>query len=120
VGFYEDLRDGVVERNVSKYGMAMTLKVADANVHDPITGAVTLGTVKNYAVMGLLYPQKKGQNKDVLTKTARAGLSPSGLTVVPTTSHRLVIGIQEFEIMGVHPLAPGGVTVWYDLDLVMP
>lgn len=120
MGFYENLRDGVVERNIVKYGMPMTLKASDADVHDPVTGAVTLGAVKSYSVKGIMYPEKRGQKKDVTAKTARVGLSPSGMTVIPTVSHRLVVGAQEFEIMAVHPLAPGGVTVWYDLDLVMP
>jgi len=122
MGFYENLRDGMVARNVAKYGMAMTLRVSSSDTFDPDTGAVTVGPVKNYAVQGLIYPDRRGERRDpeLATKTAKLLLSASGMTVIPTVSDRILVGTQEYEITGVTPLRPAGVTVIYDLDVVMP
>ena len=121
MGFYEDKRDGVAARALAKYGMAAQLVVPAAGVFDPETGALTQGTDKTYAVQVLLGSVTKARKQELThASTLQVYLSASGLAVVPAVNNKLRISGVDYEILRSTPIAPGGVTVLYDLSVAVP
>lgn len=122
MSFYEGLRDGVVKSLLSQYGMGMHLLVSSEGTFTPATGAVTGITETAIAVTGLsgkyLKAQKSGTS--INNRSQYIYLSPSGMTVVPTASHRLRVSGLEYEIVSVETIAPGGVAVLYQLEVREP
>lgn len=121
MGFYEDKRDGTVKNAMAKYGMAMTLVVPAEGTFNEQTGAVTAGTDKLYPVQGLNGNFKKSRKADITQAKSRfVYLSASGLTIEPTPNHKLRVSGVDYEIVDVQPLTPGGVTVMYELQVLLP
>ncbi len=122
MSFYEGLRDGVVKSLLTQYGMGMHLLVPSEGTFDPETGGLTGVTETAVAVTGVsgkyLKAQKSGTS--IHNRSQYVYLSPSGMTVVPTASHRLRVSGLEYEIVSVEVVAPGGVTVLYQLEVREP
>ncbi len=119
--FYNDLRDGVVEELLTEFGKDYVLQQeGSAAVFDEPTGFITTpGTPTNHTVTGVLtsYNQREINGTSILATDFKLLLSPSGMTVVPDTSMKIVDGIDEFTIIHVKPLRPGGVDVLYELQV---
>jgi hypothetical protein len=120
-GFYESKRDGTVANAMAKYGMDMTLVVPAAGVFDGSDGSFSPGTDALYPVRGLNGQIKKARG-DAMTnsKTRFIYLACNGLAVEPSNNHKLRVGDVDYEIMDVEPLAPGGITVMYQLQVRQP
>lgn len=120
--WYEAKRDGTVKNAMAKYGMAMTLVVPAEGTYTPETGAFTPGTDKLYVVQGLIGTARKSRRADteVNAKTRSVYLSPSGMTVEPVPNHKLRISNVDYEVVDVEAIAPGGVTVLYQLQVRLP
>jgi hypothetical protein len=122
VGFYESLRDGTVSKLITQYGQAVTLKVPSAGTFNAETGGFTAGAEASYTTVGVadaFFKSEKG-GSNVKTKRLKVYLSPADLAVEPTTSHRIVVSGVEYDIVSVKPVAPGGIVVLYELDVVLP
>lgn len=108
-------------------GYPVTLRIPGAIIgppYDPVEGPPTYKTlhcVEGYQEIRDQSGTLIGQTKHTLTVTAKAD-------AVPLKSYRVVLGItadqaseesQWVELLEVRPLAPAGIPVLYDLDLVI-
>ena len=120
MGFYEQKRDVLVVKQLAKYGMDMYLKSTTGIVFDAETGGSTGGTERSTLVRGLKYPVSRRGKDEIGKDVLDVYLSASGLTDVPTLSHRLQVGSKTYDITDIEPLEPGGVVVMYQLRVRVP
>jgi hypothetical protein len=121
VGFYEDKRDGTVANAMAKYGFSATLVVPAAGTFDEATGGFTPGADKLYPVRALNGQVKKARGEAMTQAKSRfVYLACSGLAAVPSPNHKLRLGGVDHEIMDVEPIAPGEITVMYQLQVRLP
>lgn len=122
MGFYETKRDGTVKRALAKYGQTMKLVAPGAGAFNPVTGAFNPSADALYTVQGLFNTQRKG--RQVATVSPQKDLSvyvgASGLSVEPSQTHKLRIGIVDYDIVNVEKIAPGGIAVMYLLQVRLP
>lgn len=122
MGFYEDKRDGVAYTLISRYGATLSIGVTSGETFNPMTGASSGGTTDWFPAYGVILPDQKGEKTQTGIRTSNLNVmvAASGLEVVPAVNHRLQIGTNEYEIIRVVPLRPGGIDVLYEIEARMP
>ncbi len=124
--FYTDLRDGVADELITDFGKALTLREEDdAAVFDGATGFITsAGTPTDHAVTGIITRFKLGDIDGTMVlrtdfKVLLSAVSPvTGLPITPPTVNMILIdGADQYTIIDVVPLRPGGVDVIYTMQV---
>ena len=121
--FYEQKRDGLTAKLLSKYGVPMTLKVTTGELFNELTGEATGGTYKAHALQAMVLSKKrseKGGDSSVSQGDLSIFAGASKLAVTPTTSDRIVHMGVEYEVVEVKPVSPAGIAVAYEIRMRVP
>jgi hypothetical protein len=125
MGFYEDKRDKTVLSALKRRGQAMSLLFHE-DTFDEVTGQVTDDpNPTTMSCYGLILSKKRREGsvgaefESSLARrtTMKIMITATGFKTEPTTAMTLKIGNNEYEILDVMPFNPGGVDVFYDLEV---
>lgn len=117
MSFYTRIRDNVAAPAIRKYGQAATLVVRGEEFFDSTTGEVLYTQSTDDAGYALIeeysIPQIDGTNIRIGDRKA---LCVDVAEPKPGVD-KLKIGTIEYAIISVKPLAPGGVAVYYEVQI---
>jgi hypothetical protein len=105
-------------RLIERYGQAGVIRRATrsgGNPKDPRTGTTTSA---DHAVrlVELDYDNSEVDGTVIRRTDRKMMVSTQGLTIEPTTSDQIVIAGKTFAIVGVKPLSPGGVALYFEIQ----
>ena len=124
--FYTDLRDGVADELITDFGQALVLREEDSAAEfSGSTGFITTpGTPTDHNVMGIFTRYKERDIDGIMVKRTDfkvliSAVNPSTGSPItaPNTDMLLIDGTDEYEILDVDPLRPGGVDVIYTMQV---
>lgn len=115
--FYARIRDNTVYPLLKKYGAEAYL-VVGSDTFDPQTGVVVSNPDTNKKCRALIteYKDSETDGTNIRKTDSLIYLDAKELKVVPTTSHRLKIGSDNYEIVSISSIKPGGVVVMWKLQ----
>lgn len=105
-----------------KSGMDMALRVKTPGEYDPVTGYETGAVLTDHACVGILTNPFVSQresffaNSRILEGDKVAVIGPN-VTVRPEPGHVLVVGDEEWQVVGVISIAPANVAIIYKLQV---
>lgn len=126
MGFYEDRRDGQVYEKLKKRGMIVYL-TKSTGTFDEETGEYSESKKLSYPVYALQLGVKKRR------QTGGSGGAVAGTTVSENAlmfmmeatntpadidvGYRLLVGNKSYKILSLNPFSPGGVDLFYDVEV---
>lgn len=115
MSFYSKMADTTVAL-LTKFGAPVTLKRVTGGSIDPITGVVTAGTDASVITTGVLKPYSARMIDGV-----RILATDKELTVtneqIPTTTDKVVMGPEEWSIVGITEMNPAGTVIAYKIQV---
>ena len=123
--FYEDKRDKVAARLLRKRGVDMLVRNEAGEVDDE-SGEVTYGDPEDHDSYGVfkIIDEKLWKFIDITTQSREVVLAAEPFAkedpeFVPKIGHLLIVGTQEFKIIGVIPVSPANITILYRLFVTL-
>lgn len=117
--FYTDLRDGTAAPLITEFGQAITLQVSVPGTFDPITGTESGATTATYGGFGVVtdYTTREIDGTVIQRGDKKVLATFTDTSVIPLTTHNLLVGSTSYSIQNVNSLEPGGVSVMYTLQM---